>query len=196
VRRERARARLTKATVAMIAERGLPGLTFTKVGARAGVSRALAGYHFKNRGELIQQVVSSLLDDETARPEGLGLEPLLGWMDSQIRRVAEKDVELLALLQVAIGPGVEREASALREAYWGRRTHLVEHHLNAAQALGQIRRDLAPSQLAPILLGQLHGELLRIAATGAPPADTFSELIRRALTPERLAPKGGQKAPA
>jgi AcrR family transcriptional regulator len=192
VRSDRARARLKKATVVMIAERGLPGLAFTKVGARAGVSRALAGYHFKSRGELIKQVVSSLLDDEAARPEGLGLEPLLGWMDSQIRRVAEKDVNLLALLQVAVGPGVEREAPALREAYWQRRSHLVEHHLNAGQALGQIRGDLAPRQLAPMLLGQLHGELLRIAATGAPPADTFSEFIRRALTPER--PASSQKA--
>ncbi|CAN7422446.1 TetR/AcrR family transcriptional regulator [Phenylobacterium sp. LjRoot219] len=178
----------------MIAERGLPGFALTNVGAEAGVSRGLANYHFADRGELLRTALAGLLEDEPG-PEGHGLTSLFSWMAEQSQRAARRDPKLLALLQLAVGPGVEAEASALREAYWSRRSQLIQRHLSAAQALQQVRDDLEPSDLAAVLLGLLHGELLRIAATGDGPSAAFTALIECALAPERPAAKGPPKVP-
>jgi AcrR family transcriptional regulator len=191
-RTDRARAELIKATIQMIAERGITGLALTQVGGRAGGSRALAGYHFATRRELLETALAGVLDAE-AEPEGLGLPSLLDWMTDQSQRAARRDPKLLALLQLAVGPGVEVEAPALRAEYWKQRSQLIQRHLIAAQASGQIRDDLEPSQLASVLLGQLHGELLRIAATGEARTDAFTELIGRALARELTLAKRGPK---
>ena len=85
----------------------------------------------------------------------------------------------------------------MREAYWTRRSQLIQRHLSAAQAR-QVRDDLELSELANVLLGLLHGELLRIAATGAAGAAAsaaFTALIDRALAPERTAGKGPKTPP-
>lgn len=193
VRTDRARAELINATIQMIAERGVPGVALTKVGGRAGGSRALAGYHFATRRELIEKAVTSLLDDDV-RPDELGLAPLLGWMRDQARRATEGDVRLLALLQVAVGAGVDTEVPALRQAYWQRRSQMIQQHLSAGQARGAIRDDLEASRLAPVLLGQLHGDLLRIAATGEAGPEGFIELIERLLAPERPRSSGPKSA--
>lgn len=178
----------------MIAERGLPGFALTNVGARAGVSRGLANYHFADRRELLRTALAGLLEDE-AEPNGRGLTPLFSWMNEQVQRAASRDPELLALLQLAVGPGVEAEAPALREEYWKRRGQLIQRHLLAAQAVRQVRDDLEASELATVLLGLLHGELLRIAATGDAPSAAFTALIQSALAPVRAAAKAPPKAP-
>lgn len=191
-----ARTKLIEAAIAMIAARGLPGFALTKLGADAGVSRGLATYHFADRGKLIAAALGDLLETD-AQPEGLGLPALLAWIADQADRAARRDPRLLALLQLAIGTGVDVETPTLREAYWGRRSQMIERHLRAAQDARQVRNDLEPSHLAGVLLGLLHGELLRIAATGEAPGPTFTSLIERALVREGAAHmKEPQKTPA
>lgn len=179
------RTKVMTAAIGMIAERGLPGFAISNIAPAAGVSRGLANYHFVDRAALIEAVFVQLLDDEPTL-EGLGLSPLLAWVGDQARRAAQREPKLLALLQLAVGPGVETEAPALRQEYWRRRGDLVERHLLAARALGQIRDDLAPAHLAMVFLGLMHGELLRIAATGEGPSGAFPILVERALVPERV----------
>lgn len=181
----------------MIAEGGLPGFALTNVGARAGVSRGLAPYHFTDRGDLVRTALAGLLDDQ-AEPGELGLQPLLNWMDEQSQRAAKRDPKLLALLQLAIGPGVESEAPVLREGYWKVRSQLIQRHLRPAQALRQVRDDLELGELAAVVLGLLHGELLRIAATGdasGAASAAFTALIERALAPERPTAKTPPRVP-
>lgn len=189
------RTKLIKAAIGMIAARGLPGFALTNLGAEAGVSRGLASYHFADRSELIEIAFASLIEDEVPL-EGLGLPQLLTWIGDQAQRAARREPELLALLQLAVGPGVEVEAPALRERYWKQRAQFLEHHLSAAQARGQIRDDLEAAHLATVLLGLLHGELFRIAATCESPTEAFTSLIERALGRERPATaKGASKPP-
>lgn len=183
-----ARAKLVEASAQMIAESGVRGFVLTQVGGRAGVSRALANYHFKTRGELIAAVFADLLAED-GRPEGLGLAPLLTWISDQAQRAASQDPRLLALLQLAVGPGVHDEAPALRKQYWEDRTRRIANHLTAARTQGEIRNDLELRGMADVLLGLLHGELLRIAATGANSGPAFRELIEGALG--RIEPRTG-----
>jgi AcrR family transcriptional regulator len=196
LRAERSRAKLLDATISMIAARGLPGFALTNLGAGLGLSRGLASYHFEGgRAQVIATALGGVLDEEP-QPEGLGLPALFSWIGELSQRAAARDPKLLALLQLAVGPGVEAEASALRATYWTRQTDLLQRHLTAAQGAGQIRDDLEAGRLAAVLLGQLHGELLRLAATGEVPGPEFTALIGPALAPEGAAPKAGSKARA
>lgn len=187
LRRARSRAKLIDATIAMIAEQGFPGFTLTKLGAHLGLSRGLASYHFEGgRAQVIETALAEVLDAEK-QLEGLGLPALFSWIGELSQRAAAREPKLLALLQLAVGPGVEAEAPALRVAYWTRQSELIRRHLDVAQASGEIREDLELSHLAATLLGLVHGELLRIAATGDAPGPALTNIIERALAPERLA---------
>lgn len=61
-RTDEARAALVDAAVALIAERGLSGVTLSDVGARAGYSRGLAVYHFGSKTGLILAVFEHVTD--------------------------------------------------------------------------------------------------------------------------------------
>lgn len=61
-RTDEARAALVDAAVALIAEHGLPGVTLSDVGARAGYSRGLAVYHFGSKNGLILAVFDHVTD--------------------------------------------------------------------------------------------------------------------------------------
>src|SRR5205085_469663 len=110
-----------------------------------------------------------------------GVKPMIEWMEGQLHRVARREPRLLAALELAVGPGADRPVMTLRSEYWRRQTSLLQHHLTSARTLGQLRDGLDPVQLAPTILGQLHGELLRVVATGQPSSPGFLGLLEYAL---------------
>jgi AcrR family transcriptional regulator len=179
-RRAAAQAKIIDAAIALIGEQGLSAFTVSDVGKRAGVSRALAGHHFKTSKALIQAAAASLLQDDDAGSGERGLAPMLGWIEAQLGRAVARDPRLLATLQVAVGPGAAA-VKASREAYWRREAERLKQHLTAAKTLHQVSPDLDPVMTAPAVLGMLHGEQLRILATGQPPA--LLEVLKRALAP-------------
>jgi|GEM_PF-3812399 len=180
----------------MIAERGLPGFTLTKLGGNLGLSRGLASYHFEGgRAQVIETALTEVFDGEK-QPEGLGLSALFSWIGELSQRAATREPKLLALLQLAIGPDPDGEVSALRATYWTRQGDLIRRHLDTAKASGEIRDDLESGRLAGVLLGQVHGELLRLVATGEAPDAEFPAFIERALAPERPTPKASPKGRA
>ena len=181
-RRDLARAKLLDAAVGLIGERGLQGFSVAEAEERAGVGRGLAVYHFKSRQALVDAAAASVLDAE-AGPGERGLKPMLDWMEAQIRRAAERDPRLVAALEVAGGGGADTAMMASRAEYWRRQTALLLQHLASARTLGQLREGLEPVKLAPTVLGQLHGEILRIVATDQPPSPAFLDLLGYALAP-------------
>ncbi len=56
--REKRRAQLIDATIAVIAEDGVTRATFVAIAARAGVSRGVINYHFADRPALLDAVVT------------------------------------------------------------------------------------------------------------------------------------------
>lgn len=175
-----ARGKLLDATIALIAERGLSGFSLADVGDRAGVSRALAGYHFKSSHALRLGALARVYEDEPDAG-GRGLTPMLEWVQAQVRRAAAGDRRLSAMLQVAIGPGVDPEVLGLREAHRARQTDLLWRHLSSARAAQQISQALDPVQTAALILGLMHGEQLRVIATGDPLEGAFIGFLERAL---------------
>lgn len=180
-------AKILNAAVELIGERGLLGFSVSDVGKRAGVGRAMAGYHFRTSGDLLQAAASSLLEDHPL-PNKPGLKPMLDWIDGQVQRAAEGDRRLLATLQLALGPGAAA-VSELRNEYWRRQAGFLDLHLPRARHPGQVPKGVDPSDTALTLLGLLHGEQLRILTTGQPPSVGFRKIIASAVAQAASPPK-------
>jgi len=191
-RREAAKAKLVAATISLIGEHGLRGFSVSDVAERSGLDRGLVGHHFKTIRALTQAAAETCILEEDAGASERGLDPMLGWIEAQLARAVARDPRLLATLQIAFGPGAEAFGE-LRSAYWRQQCEWLQLHLSTAKALQQISADLDPAEAASFVLAALHGEQLRIIATGQPPPPRFADVLRRALvaTPP---PKPGRKS--
>jgi AcrR family transcriptional regulator len=191
-RRELAREKLLDAAVALVAERGLQGFTVAEVELKAGLGRGLVVYHFKTGQALIEAAMATLLEAD-AGPAGRGLEPLLHWIGDQVQRAANRDARVLATAQLAMGPGADGKIADMRRELWRRVTGPIEAHLKTAEAVQQLRDNLVPSEVAPMLLGQLFGEQLRMVATGVAPNPAFIKFVERGLVADPPSAKTARK---
>jgi AcrR family transcriptional regulator len=197
-----AKAKLLDATIALVAERGPLGFSLADVGARAGVSRGLPGHHFHSREALLGAAVTRLAS-HTSPVDGaeLGLPALLDWLRRQLGRAERGEPEPRALLHLLLAPGSDALATLVAQS-GEQQAAGVRRHLEQARALQQVRSDLDPATTAAVLLGQLNGELLRLAAGGEAMSEVFIDLIGHALGPaardggKSRKPAQGEKPPA
>lgn len=194
-RGETARKKLLAAARALIAGRGLSGFTMADVARMAGGSRALAGFHFSTRHDLIEACYTELLDHPLAMTDP-GLGGLKSWMGERLRLAAGGDPEVLALMQLALDPAAEAAPNRLRTEYLSQRVEFIKTHLERARALRQIDEAYDPDLLAPLLLALLHGEMKRITNVRMASGKDFLALLENGLLarPAQTRPPRGQKA--
>jgi AcrR family transcriptional regulator len=185
-RREGARSKLINATIELIAERGLLGFSLSDVGGRAGVSRALPGHHFKGRDQLVQAAVTRIFDVDDGSASA-GLNSMIDAFRLRLTQVADRDPTSLAFAELVVGP-LPAKLAALRDGYRQSQVRLVERQLESARAGGHVGEDLDPTAVAPVLLGQLHAEIIRLAAEGGS-GEIFLELLKRSIAPDRVSTK-------
>lgn len=155
--------------IELIAETGLAQASTVRIAQRAGVSRGVLTYHFRDRDELIEQVVARVYD--------LGAEFLLPRMREAasprdaLARFIGGSVELyaahpkhMAALAAVFGavPGVERA----RHERHARELEDLERLLREGQEQGQFRAFDVPV-MARTVRGALDAAHAHIAAGGA-----------------------------
>lgn len=190
-----ARAKLLDATIELVAEHGAHGFSLADVGERAGVSRGLAVHHFHTREELLDEATARLVRSK-AWPEAGdagGLPDLMAWFGEQLARASDGAVDQRALLQLLSLPSSPR-SGLLLETHVAELVTLVQRHLEQARALAQVRSEPEPEATAPLLIAQLHGELMRVARGGPPNAELFTDLVVRSLAPPPLGERRPRKA--
>lgn len=84
-----ARARVLDATLELIGEQGVGGVTSRAVAARAGVSPGSLSYHFPSRTELLREALMRFVGREAERLEGLAVS---GTLDLPAVAAAVRDV--------------------------------------------------------------------------------------------------------
>lgn len=193
------RRALIKATLELVAERGLDGFSLADVGARAGVSRGLAGHHFHSRENLMRAAFGDLLEPRPVAGE-LGLNRLLASLKRSVQRVREPHVRALLLVLTAPGPpAFVRDAAA---DYWASVSALVEAHLKAGVAAGLVREEVEPPALAQQILASLFG--LALAAQWRPLdaqdaagflASTRRLIVRPEIDQAGVSPRPGPRRP-
>lgn len=165
------REELLCAATAILAEKGLAGLTMDAIAARAGFSTATLYRHFADREGIVREVLRGALSAEPVRrtlaSEGTLEEVLARFVEATMTRLREQPY-LLRLLVL----GDEEQVRALR------RMRRDEERLSTAlvallerpEHRGRIR-SMSPQRLSASLMGQVLAAVLfqRMHDGGEPP---------------------------
>jgi AcrR family transcriptional regulator len=180
-RSDGSRKKILDAAIELLGEVGPQGLTLALTAERAEVSPGLPTYQFHTRHELLVAAATAVLEDD-APSQDLGLEPLLAWMRSELDTSAAGAGRLRARLVLLAGAPDPSTESAVAK-HWSSRLDLLRRHLEHGPGF---RQDLDRGAVAAALLGQLHGEMARLAWSHGPAgADVFLTLVRSSLAASR-----------
>ncbi len=180
---ERSKAVILAATLALLGEEGVGGLTVDAVAVRAGVGKATVYRHWSCRAELIVDAISSLVTEDEAVDHGSLREDLQAAYD-RIGQVCSTGIisQILPTLAEASSrdpelAGVHREFVALR------RRHLVAA-IDRAAARGDLRPGLDPSLVADLVVGPMfYKKLVHHECPDADYSASLLELVLAAITP-------------
>ena len=178
---ERSKAAILDATLALLAEEGVGGLTVDAVAARAGVGKATVYRHWASRAELIVDAVSTLLTDDEAIDHGSLREDLRAAYD-RIRRVCGTGVVARILPTLAEASSRDPELEGVhRDFVAQRRRHLVAA-LERATARGELRPGLDLSLVADLVAGPMfYKRLVHHELPDEAYADALLDLVMAAL---------------
>ena len=166
-RRDESQRSLVRATLAVVAERGVGAATFDEIGRAAGYSRGLATQKFGSKQGLIEAVIDYLHQQREAALEAAhvaemsGLEAILHYIASHLASL-EADTAGRAyfmLLAAAVA-----DISALRQAFADEHDRVrdwLEQRVRQGQAAGEIRRDVDPYGAAMMVGSLLLGVSLQ-----------------------------------
>ena len=181
---ERSKAAILEATLALLAEEGVGGLTVDAVAARAGVGKATVYRHWASRAELVVDAISSLITDDEAVDRGSLREDLKAIYE-RIGQVCSTG--MLARVMPTLAEAAARDpelASVHKDFVSRRRRHLVAALERAAER-GELRPGLDPSIVADLVAGPMfYKKLVHHECPDAAYAAALLELVLAALCVE------------
>ncbi|MQA08904.1 MAG: TetR family transcriptional regulator [Pseudonocardiaceae bacterium] len=171
---------LVECAVEVIAEQGLAGASTVRIAERAGVSRGVLTYHFRDRAELIEKVVASVYDlgSELIGPEvataASPRDALLTFISGSIDLYARYPKHLTALTEIfAAGRTGEGAVRSEHARHTQELSDLVQI-LRAGQEQGQFR-EFNVEIMCTTIRRALDGALEHIVK-GAPAEQYTAEL--------------------
>jgi AcrR family transcriptional regulator len=181
------RRQLIECATELIAEVGLARASVVRIAERAGVSRGVLTYHFRDRADLVEQVVRSVYDLGAEfllprmRAAGSPREALLTFITGSVELYAAYPTQLAALTEIyADTHGVSR-------AQHSRHTQEMSDlavMMRAGQERGEFR-DFDVDVMCMTIRGALDAALAHVARGGAPePYATELRVIFDAATRE------------
>lgn len=183
-REERARRAALDATLALIVERGIAGVTTAAVAERARTSKATMYRHWPSKDALVADAIGTLVDREIALPDtGSLAEDLRALLRGAVALYSTPDAAALVPELVAAMARTPRLAAAVRDEFLGRRRAALAEVLERAEARGELHGRVDRELCLDVLGGPIFYRLL---ITGAPLderlADDLADLILRAIT--------------
>jgi AcrR family transcriptional regulator len=169
-RRAASEAALLRAAAELIAEQGFERASLRSIGERAGVSRAMPGYHFGSKTALVARLArqgnertfaATVATVERAHgdPEALStLESLRIIIETYLEVIARSEAPEERAVLVMWGASLPAESplSAVRDS--DRETHeLLTAFIREGQADGSIRSDVDAGSAAILVMGTARG---------------------------------------
>jgi AcrR family transcriptional regulator len=188
-RDERTNRAILRATLELIAERGVHGFRTQDVAERAGVGKGAIYRRHRSKNDLVMASVAALVDEEIVVPD-------TGSTRADLDALMHEAVELYRgslpgrLMPNLVSAMAERPelARAVREGFLVRRRQALTAVLRRGVERGDLRRDVDLELVLDVLGGPLFYRLL---ITGGPLdeqlAEGVTELILRGFAPDRPA---------
>lgn len=151
---ERSRAVILGATLDLLAEEGVGGLTVDAVAARAGVGKATVYRHWASRAELIVDAVSSLVTDDEAVDRG-SLRADLEAIYERVVQVCGTGILAQVLPTLTEAAGRDPELAVVHKEFVTRRRRPLMEALARAAARGELRPELDLSVVADMVTGPM-----------------------------------------
>jgi AcrR family transcriptional regulator len=181
---ERPRQAAIEATLQLIAENGIGGLTTNAVAERAGISKATMYRRWRSKQELVVDAVAALVSEIAVPDTGSTHDDLRALMRGAVG-VYSRSLE--AAVMPSLVDAMSRDAGlarAVRDGFLARRRAALRAVLERGIERGDLRADLD----VELALDTLGGALFyRLLVTGGPIdrrlADGVVELIVRGFAP-------------
>ena len=190
---ERSKAAILEATLSLLAEQGVAGLTVDAVAARAGVGKATVYRHWSSRAELIVDAVSSLVVEDEAVDRGSLREDLKAAYD-RIGQVCSTGPLARILPTLAEAAGRDPELAHVHKDFVTRRRQRLVAAVERAAERGELRPGLDPSIVADLVAGPMfYKKLVHHECPDPAYAAALLELVLSAIT--RQDPPGEPAGP-
>lgn len=166
------RRQLVQSAIDVIAEAGLARASTVRIAQRAGVSRGVLTYHFRDRIELLEQVVHAVYDlgAEVLGPPVAGAgsprEALLTFIAGSVELYAAYPRHMAALTEIYADAGTARSITRSRHPRHTREMSDLAEILRAGQARGQFRA-FDVEIMCTTIRRALDGALAHVSAGGA-----------------------------
>jgi AcrR family transcriptional regulator len=165
------RKQLVECAIEVIAEVGLARASTVRIARRAGVSRGVLTYHFRDRAELVEQVVQSVYDlgAEALAPKparvGTPREALLAFIGGSVELYAAQPAAMAALTEIYADARAADGVSRARHRRHGQEMSELADTLRAGQAQG-LFRDFDVDVMCSTIRSALDGALAHILGGG------------------------------
>jgi AcrR family transcriptional regulator len=183
------RDRLLSAAAEVFAERGYEGAALADIARRAGFTTGAIYSRFRNKAELLLEVVRGALEDQQAAAVAAGLGGDARFADL-VAQFVDPDREASRALVVEAHVAARRDATVgeLLRSFQSARLNSLASLVSAAQQAGEVEPALDPRTAATLFMAIPLGLLLLDAAGVELPAATeWSQLA--GYTAAALAPR-------
>lgn len=184
------REQLVRCATELVAEVGLARASTVRIAERAGVSRGVLTYHFRDRADLIEQVVRSVYDlgaeflvprmRATTSPR----DALLTFIGGSVELYAAYPTQMAALTEIYSDTGGVSRAAHGRHSQEMADLATI---LREGQARGQFR-DFDVGVMCATVRGALDRALAHIAGGGS--VEPYSSELRAIFDAATTAPQG------
>ncbi len=182
-RTERSKAAILEATLALLAEEGVGGLTVDAVAARAGVGKATVYRHWASRADLIVDSISSLVIDEEAVEHGSLRQDLAAAYERIIHACGTSTIARV-LPTLAEAAARDPELANVHKDFVTRRRRYVVAALERAAERGELRAGLDLSIVADLVAGPMfYKKLVHHERPDEAYAEALLDLVMAAVTP-------------
>jgi AcrR family transcriptional regulator len=174
-RGERTRAKLIEATLAVVAEVGYARASTRSISDAAGVAEGTLYRHFPDKTSLFFAAALAASPDVVewveALPGRAGRDSVEANLAAALERLATLQERVLPL-EIAIRSDPElaaqRQAIVATQGFLPGPPRAIAAYLAAEQALGRVRSDIDPEEVALVILAMLFGMAIAAADDPAP----------------------------
>ncbi|MET8152567.1 TetR/AcrR family transcriptional regulator [Actinoplanes sp. NPDC049668] len=155
----RRRREILDRAIEVFAERGAEGTSLRAIGEAIGVSHAALKHYFSSREELLIEVYRTAEERSKVEDRPPADVTVVGLMTHAARR--NHGVPGLVQLYSTLVAGALEEGNELSRAFFGERfaqlRRFLAHRVEAEQAAGRIRPDIAPEAAAALIIAASDG---------------------------------------